>query len=304
MSDFKHFFLRDTGRSEKYTPVPSGGGPQKSPPRPERTIHGPNLLTGLERARQHIQQDIAALPMAQGIRTIPMEFEEHGQFEMMIDQLEKERLGIRVLNARKVNERVKYTVAVPNDSLAKFSEYIDRYIHKNHPKFGTPQHEKMMSGIQAIGPVDLSEYWTDDVFPFPDQDQTFWWEVWLQTDSQSPNEVETWFRQRAAELNLGVSSRTSRFADRLVILTFSKLKTWQSFPSLLVYLAELRRARVPDSIKGVRTRCFDFRPGIVSLDLAGDEWMTQCRPFGSRFYHSRFTKRSGIARHPESENSG
>jgi hypothetical protein len=247
MADFKHFFLRDTGRSEKYTPVPIGGGPQQSPPRPERTIHGPSLLTGLERARQHIQQDIVGLPMAQGIRTIPMEFEEHGQFEMMIDQLEKDRLGIRILNARTVNDRVKYTVAVPNDSLAEFAKYIDRYIHENHPRFNSPQHEKMMSGIQAIGPVDLSEYWTDDVFPFPEQDQTFWWEVWLQTDSQSPIEVETWFRQRAAELNLEVSSRTSRFADRLVILTYTKLTIWQSFPSLLVYLAEFRRARVPTS---------------------------------------------------------
>ena len=247
MADFKHFFLHGTGRSEKYTPVTFGGGPQQSPPRPERTIHGTSLLTGLERARQHIQQNIAALPMAQGIRTIPMEFEEHGQFEMMIDQLEKDRLGIRILNARTVNERVKYTVAVPNESLAEFANYIDRYIHQNHPTYGTPQHEKMMSGIQAIGPVDLREYWTDDVFPFPEQDQTFWWEVWLQTDSQSPEEVETWFRQRAAELNLEVSSRTSRFADRLVILTYTKLTTWQSFPSLLVYLAEFRRARVPTS---------------------------------------------------------
>ena len=115
---YPHIVLNQTGRSVKYTSTGGGGGSKyESPPRPAPASHGKAILDGLAKAKEKAEKDLAREPLGEGLQFIPMEFEQHHDFPMILAQLEGDRLGVRIVNARTVGERTRFTVAMTKTSV-------------------------------------------------------------------------------------------------------------------------------------------------------------------------------------------
>ena len=240
---FKHIRLTGTRTSVPYTYAGgAGSSTHNTPPRPAPSQHGEKILDRLAKAKAKVERDLINCPAGSGLTFLPMEFEKSSHFEMMVTQLENEKLGIKIVNVRTVGTKTLYTVALPNDKVAVFEERVRQYMIAVS---GTdrPKSENLMTGIEDIVPFTWAQYWTDEA-TLPAVDELFWWEVWLQTDSQDKSTVLKWFRDVAKSQKVPVSDRDSSFPERVVVLAFATLEQWFAFPGIIQNLAELRRARI------------------------------------------------------------
>ena len=240
---FKHIRLTESRTSVPYTYAGGAGSSNhKSPPRPAPAQHGEKILDRLAKAKAKVETDLVNCPAGSGLTFVPMEFEQSSHFEMMMTQLENEKLGIKIVNVRTAGTKTQYTVALPNDKVAVFEERVRKYMTASSST-DRPKSENLMTGIDDIVPFAWAHYWTDEA-TLPAVDELFWWEVWLQTDSQDSVTVLKWFRDVAKSQKILVSDHDSSFPERVVVLAFATLEQWFAFPGIIQYLAELRRARI------------------------------------------------------------
>jgi hypothetical protein len=242
MPDFRHFTLTGTRSERNYTAPSSGGGEHSSPPRPDRITHGEKLLADLDRAVRTAQTRQKSEPCREGLQFIPMRFAENSELNLKLQSLAgNERSGIRILSARESGAVKEYLVAVPDSKVVglakKFQDYRDEDTDK-----GRPKNEDFAVSVASIEAGELADYWTEPDGSLPHREETLWWEVWL--SSHRGDDVEAWFRQITAEKQILISHQRVRFPDRLVILAYTTLGEWETFPGLLQHLAEFRRAKL------------------------------------------------------------
>jgi hypothetical protein len=242
MAEYRHFLLQNTRSRHDYTSIPRGGPQKNSPPRPERKTHAEKLLSDLERAEKKARARQTKEPAREGLQFIPMVFDESADFDLVQDQLENTSDGTRIISAKEHDGRKEYLVAIPDSEVSKFADKFRAYRDEDTAA-GNPKNEKLSSSVEKIDAGELEDYWTGASETLPDPEKPLWWEVWLDsTDSDA--DVEKWFRDTAATQKLTVSSQRVRFPDRLVILAYARFEQWRSFPGLLNYLAELRKANI------------------------------------------------------------
>jgi subtilisin family serine protease len=244
MTDYRHFTLVGTRKSEAYISPPAGGE-QESPPRPDHVTHGDKLLKDLDRAVRVAQSRQKIDPTRDGLQFIPMVFSEGSDFDLKLQSLTgNESRGIRVLSVREKGELNEYLIAVPDSKIESLAQKFREYRHET-TETGRPKNEDFVSSVVGIEAGDLPDYWREPTEQLPDKDKVFWWEVWL---TSSPGDgIDSWFRKTASEQRITLSSQQTRFPDRLVILASASLEQWEKFPGLLLHLAEFRRAKIVSS---------------------------------------------------------
>lgn len=244
MADFPHILLRDVRTVERYVATTSGGKKHNVPPRPERKSHGQKLLDDLQRAEKIAALRLQQEPIREGLQFVPMRFTEGSDFEMELKRLENAGQGVRVVSVRETQGLREYLVAIPDSQIKKVAKKFRAYRDED-TRHGNPKNEALASGIAAIEAAELSDYWTSPDESLPEVDEKLWWEIWLEvpvgSDSQA---IEEWFRRVAGEQKITLSPQRVRFPDRLVVLAYSSLNQWQTFPGLLQHLAEFRRANL------------------------------------------------------------
>ena len=247
MAEHRHFLLQNTRTEYGYTSTIRGGDKKNSPPRPERKTHAEKLLSDLERAEKKAKDRQKKEPARDGLQFIPMLFDESSDFDLEFQQLENTSPEIRIVSAKECNGRKEYLVAVPDSEVSrlvkKFQVYQDSSLWDPETSKGKRTYEKLASSIADIDAAELEDYWTGASETLPKADESLWWEVWLDTSGTEEN-VETWFRETAASQKINVSSQQVKFPDRVVILGYASFSQWRSFPGLLRFLAELRKAAV------------------------------------------------------------
>ncbi|QDU91527.1 hypothetical protein Pla175_49560 [Pirellulimonas nuda] len=233
----------------RYTHPGTPRGEVESPPRPERQSHGAKLLDDLERAEREASRRLASEPLREGLHFLPLVFGESEAFDIPLERLEDERHGVRVVNMRRHGDQRRYLVAVPDSQVAAFAKKFREY-QTNDTRAGNPKNEPLASATTSIDAGDIADYWTEVQEELPEEDETFWWEVWLSeqlaetAESNDDEEAAVWFRRIASQQDIAVSNRTVHFPDRTVVLAFASLTQWRSFPGLLARLAEFRRANL------------------------------------------------------------
>jgi hypothetical protein len=238
---FKHIRLYGTTKKVPYIYAgPTPNSKFNTPPRPAPNQHGPKILQELASAMEKANKEISETPAGSGLSFIPMELIESSDFSLMIEQFERDKLGVKIINAREVDGKNCFTVALPNEKVPEFELRIRRYISELD-RYGNPKYEKLLSGVDQLNPFDWSQYWTDNG-PIPSESEVFWWEIWLSYEGQSSEFVVNWFRDNAARQNIKIGDRHSEFPERVVFLGFASFAQWKQFPSIINYLAELRRA--------------------------------------------------------------
>lgn len=242
MADYLHFTLGDTRSSANYTTPSAGGGEQTSPPRPERKSHGEKLLADLARAEKLAKARQKDEPIREGLQFIPMRFREGSDFELQLKGIAgNESQGIRIVSVREKAGQKEYLVAIPDSKVEKLAKKFRAYRDEDTGQ-GKPKNEPLASSISKIDAADLSDYWTSPDETLPAEEESLWWEVWL--ESNSSDDVEKWFRNTANKQNITLSDERVRFPDRLVILAYTTLIEWRKFSGLLTHLAEFRRANI------------------------------------------------------------
>lgn len=245
MADFPHFFLRDSRTQQGYISTASGGGTHQSPPRPERRTHADKLLSDLDRAERTARERQQTEPIREGLQFIPMRFAEGSDFDLELQRLESEQLGIRIVSAREVGGHKEFVVAVPDSQVSRLADKFRAYRDEDNTRTGRPKNEPLAASVSSIDAAELSDYWTEAGEVLPPTDEMLWWEIWLENRPTAPPfDVEQWFRDTAQQQRITLSRERVRFPERVVILAYASLAQWQQFPGLLRHLAEFRRANI------------------------------------------------------------
>jgi len=240
-----HFILGDISETESYSPPRTPITPPFIP-QPDRHQHGSRLLGNINTIRpimdeaREIQQ---AIGLDEGLG-IQVEFESLPEIELAFESLARDRSGIELLNVRKSANRTLATVFVPDGKLDHFERLIKDYLEDKKNKAGnSSDHKALINTIQEIRAASIRALWTDDDAVFPENDdEIFWWEVWLPVRKDRAATTAS-FRRLAAMQEIAVSEKEFEFPERTVLLVKATKRQLQGSMMTLNSIAELRRAK-------------------------------------------------------------
>ena len=233
----RHFILEGVTESEEYL-SPQQYGSNPSVPRRDRTQHG----TALQRQVEELRGSTEALEGGLGIQ---LEFESFPGIELAFESLARERSGIELLNVRQDSDLTFATVFVPDGKLRHFENLIHEYLTEKRDKLGRARdNQKLIDAIQHIRAATVKALWTDEEEIPSQENDEFWWEVWITVPIRgaSRQDVDS-FRERAESRGMKVAPGEVVFPERAVLLVESSLKQMQSSMLFLNHIAELRRAK-------------------------------------------------------------
>lgn len=240
-----HFLLGDISETEPFSPPRTPINPPNIP-QPNRQRHGSRLLGNIETIRPlmneacEIQQN-AGLDEGLGLQ---VEFESIPEVELAFESLARDNSGIELLNVRRSENKTLATVFVPDGKLDHFERLIKDYLEEKRDKAGRLRdHKPLINTIQEIRAASIRALWTDDVAVFPeDDDELFWWEVWLPVRKDRFATTAS-FRRLAEMQQMRVAEEEIEFPERTVLLVQSTKSRMQSSMMTLNSIAELRRAK-------------------------------------------------------------
>lgn len=240
---FPHILLKDTARTEPYTPIPSRGKTFKLPPR-NRQEHGHKLLRQFEHLR-HESDLLIKEQKAYGIDAgngIYVQFESDPEFKLKFESLEVISSGIELLAVQTVEDKNLATVFVPEGKLDILTKKVTDYLEKDTSK-GLPRNRELVESVGEIQRAALEALWTDDKALFPEtDDQEIWWEVWLRS-SDAPDGIVQFFKEHAEHLGITVSGEVIHFPDRTVVAASGTKAQMSRSVKLLNCVAELRMTK-------------------------------------------------------------
>lgn len=240
-----HFFLGNLAKSEPFRPK---GRPNPSTiPARERQQHGNKLLGQIQQLKpvmdqaRKVQESLGLEPDGIGLR---IEFEPFDDVELAFESLAREGSGIELFNIRKDEEQTYATVFVPDGKLVHFESLITDYLNEKKDKNEKLRdHHKLINTIKEIHEASLKALWTDDESLFPQQDdESFWWEVWLPRRKDRQKEVNT-FKTLAKLQDMEIARSILEFPERTVLHVKTSKHQMQQSMMMLNSIAELRRAK-------------------------------------------------------------
>ncbi len=240
-----HFLLRGLAEAEPFRPPKRKIEPVPVPER-SRQAHGTRLLGQIEGIKSVMAvaceaQKAIGLEEGLGLR---LEFESFSDIDLAFESLPRERSGIELLNIRIQGGITFATVFVPDGKLVHFEQLIGDYLAEKRDKNGDLRdNRKLLNTIKEIRIASLRELWTDDPEVFPEQDdEMFWWEVWLPVRKDRLGTVDT-FRWLAEAQEIRVSESILEFPERTVLLVYASKEKMQQSMMTINSIAELRRAK-------------------------------------------------------------
>lgn len=243
MGPLRHLFPTNTANIEAYTYAGSVGSADfKTPPRDGRVKHATSLITQLQAAETTVKKQTAGLPEEERPKGVTLDFSSDPAFKLQLEALDIRRSGIELCSSRMDGEVMHATVFVPDGKLGIFVRTFERYKTEDDKRSGKPKHQKLVESVTQIRLAVLQSFWTD-AGPFPPvTDDPQWWEIWLR-DRTNPHDVTEIFREAAASVGVGVSSREIQFPERRVLLARATASQLMSVPNLFDILAEVREAK-------------------------------------------------------------
>ena len=245
--DLPHIVLPGPTSREDYSPRPRPIQPSRPKIEdPER--HAKHLLERFD----ELSGRVRALPDRRGLL---MEVEGFQGFGLSLESLDSGGLELRAVTlerdeqGKKSQERA--VVFVPKGSIRNFRKKIQRYLGQERTLTGNRRHASLVETIREFNLAILRSLWTESE-PFPDEDQSIWWEVWLSREVPESDALER-FRRAAAGAGLQVRQHVLVFNDRAVVVAHGTARALAAAWDNLDDLAELRRARdTAEFFRGLR----------------------------------------------------
>ncbi len=238
MSDLNHIFLNGYTSSFPYST--HGGGGFNLKPRGNRRHHGLRIQQSFNDAVSEFSEGDLDYEF------VYIEFESAINFELTFDRFEDARGNIRLASCKAIFEndsngevQVTYKIAVylNKRAVSTFLDKIEKYINEDTPG-GKPKNQNLVANIENIRAATLESFWQETGIPFPESEQSVWWEVWF-SNSNADDIAASIYSFR--ENGLTVNERILEFPENIVGLVRG---TPEQLASTLLYqdnLAELRK---------------------------------------------------------------
>ena len=240
-----HFVLSNTSETKPFTAYGGGGGSHPVP-KLARAQHGASLQTQLQTLKP-IAEQAAATQHDMGLEGgvgLQIQFQSQPGIALAFESLANETQHIELLSIREEGEYTYANVFVPDGKLAHFEKYVTEYLEEKKNKNGKPiDHRPLLDTIASIRSAELRALWMDDPELLPqNQDEAFWWEVWLPERGNRELLVED-FRKLASAVGCTVSPNRVDFPERTIVMMHGSERQFSQTVMTLNCVAELRRAK-------------------------------------------------------------
>lgn len=241
----RHFILAGTAETKAFTAHQT---PRQSAmiPAVNRASHGAALRAQLNEVKQDAvvaanAQQALDLQSSIGLQVV---FESRPEVKLAFESLQNEPNKIELLSLKEIGSQMVANVFVPDGKLAHFEAYITAYLEERRTASGRKQdHHALLETIASIRTAEVRALWTDDIELLPaNQDEAFWWEVWLPVRDNRDQVLED-FRKIAAASECRVSAQPVHFPERTVVWMYGSENQLTASRHTLNCVAELRRAK-------------------------------------------------------------
>ena len=240
----RHFILDGFTATERFarprqriTPTPI--------PLQNRQRHGAALLGQINNLRPVLDEVRAAHEDAglEGGFGLHIEFESFPDIELAFERLARESSGIELLNVRHADTVTYATVFIPDGKLAHFEKVIVSYLDERLDTKSGAKNRLLVDTIRQIRVASVRALWTDDDVVFPaNDDNVFWWEVWLPIGRDRSGTLDRFLKLAEAQ-QMRVAAGILEFPERTVLLVRTSAALLGRSMMTLNSIAELRRAK-------------------------------------------------------------
>ena len=240
----RHFILDGFTATERFarprqriTPTPI--------PLQDRQRHGAALLGQINNLRPVLDEVRAAHEDAglEGGFGLHIEFESFPDIELAFERLARESSGIELLNVRHADTVTYATVFIPDGKLAHFEKVIVSYLDERLDTKSGAKNRLLVDTIRQIRVASVRALWTDDDVVFPaNDDNVFWWEVWLPIGRDRSGTLDRFLKLAEAQ-QMRVAAGILEFPERTVLLVRTSAALLGRSMMTLNSIAELRRAK-------------------------------------------------------------
>ncbi|SBW83730.1 hypothetical protein PVE_R1G5851 [Pseudomonas veronii 1YdBTEX2] len=241
-----HLIIPLSSKSEPYTAHRPKGGKKTVVPDLPRQQHGSALQAQLQALRPFAEQAKAFQQQSDIESGLGLQIQFVGQpdVEMAFESLGNERQKIELLSVRQEGDQTIANVFVPDGKLQHFENVVLDYLQEKKDKNDKPlDHRNLLNTIESIRKAELKALWTDDPELLPqDQDEEFWWEVWLPVRGDRDLVVSD-FKKISKLSGCEVSEAQADFPERTVVLMRGSQRQFSKSVLGLNCVAELRRAK-------------------------------------------------------------
>lgn len=274
MPRYDNIFLTDTTEAFNFSSTPQRRGGLMIPLRPNRQAHSDNLIAQFREAQNHFNtytpQQVAAISYNTGTY---VEFSGAGNCDLLTRSLEDSRQGIKLLNVRDIVTQAensdttivtKATVFIPTGKENVFIKKITDFATQQ-TKNGNPKNNDLVCSIESItDAIKIGAFWVGRPNEIPN-DMKQWFELWIDTDENSFDEIKSNTFSIFDSLNLVHRAETEyiRFPERLVIPVFANRTNLLDLIKQGITIAEIRRPADPNAF-------FIDSPLTEQIEWAGD----------------------------------
>ena len=171
-------------------------------------------------------------------------------FLLDLDKLDKRNFRLssirRIDNLDEENEInwcYEATVCLNRNAVLEFLTKIEDYINRD-TRWGNPVNNSLIANIEEIRAATIESFWQEPELPFPDPQETVWWEVWLHREPEdTPENPLEQFSQVLTGADIQISTRYLGFPESWIFLMRANVA---QLGATLLYtnrLAELRRPK-------------------------------------------------------------
>jgi len=247
---YKHLFLAENLKSEKYKSAQKFGKEPNIPTR-DRATHVQKLLKKFseifaEKEKLEQNNEIAEIKTKNGTY---LTFTSAINCDLFTKSLEDLRTGIRLLNVKEEkidgqNTQTSATVYIPRGKEGKFIDKFNKYENEFHGNTQKPKNQKLVDSIENISTALLESLWTDNIALLPMRELK-WCEVWINIDGDriKGDEQIQQFHQTLNELEIEFKNTIILFPERAVLLICANKKKLVELMLRSDFLAEFRSAQ-------------------------------------------------------------
>lgn len=240
---YPHLFLPGPTNTREFT-SPQGGSPIPRLRERNREAHAAFVRERLEAALAEDEQRRAQAHSDRG--GLYLTFFSEPKFDLVFKSLEARRLGIRLLNVRRVGPEneltTQATVYVPRQVTAYFLKKVRAYENEISPlsREGRPRNANLIESIADVRRAVLeNSFWTDRLELLPG-DRPDWVEAWLSTEDLN---AVAGFKALCGELEIHIGEGQITFPERTIVLLRATRSQLVELIEHSDYIAEFRAAR-------------------------------------------------------------
>ena len=222
-----------------------------------RNQHGNRILNQLNAIRQQFNIP-ADVNLPEGIvrdDAIYVDFISEWGYQLDYEKFDQDKEDplFQILNIREelvvINDNPRYryhiTLMMTQGGVSDFIKKINRYLTANGSyrgkDTGNPKNYMLFTNIESIQSATLKSFWVDEPeFPFPDEKEVVWWEVWFRKTNNDEFRVSR-VLENLAIIGVQIGESELVFAEHRVRLVKGSAEQLSGSLMLLDNLSELRK---------------------------------------------------------------